>query len=145
MNSTCPLPNTPAPVIWEDYAVKLTNYTAVRPNSMFNAFSDDLSYSVNGTIYRRISTGIDLGSAIASVIESKAFGQPGAIAFADLIASVLNPFQYQVFSTIMVGNPLPNYYVNVYYSGLTPVYYNASGYGFTLPRELVLINVSSSS
>ena len=145
MNSTCPLPKTPAPVIWEDYAVDLTNYTAVRPNSMFNAFSDDFSYSVNGTIYRRISAGIDLGSAIASVIESKAFGQPGAIAFADLIASVLNPFQYQVFSTIMVGNPLPNYYVNVYYSGLTPVYYNASGYGFTLPRELVLINVSSSS
>ena len=149
MNSTCPLPNTPAPVIWEDYAVKLTNYTAVRPISMFNAFSDDFSYSVNGTIYRpiyrRISVGIDLGSAIASVMESKAFGQPGAIAFADLIAGVLNPFQYQVFSTIMVFSDfLPPYYVNVYYSDLTPVYYNASGYGFVMPRGLVLINVSSS-
>jgi hypothetical protein len=144
MNSTCPLPKTPAPVIWQDYAVKLTNYTAVRPNSMFNAFSGDLSYSVNGTIYRRISVGIDLGSAIASVIESKDFGQPGVAAFTDLIASVLNPFQYQVFSLIMVSNTFPNYYVNVYYSGLTPVYYNASGYGFTLPRGLVLINVSSS-
>jgi hypothetical protein len=144
MNSTCPLPKTPAPVIWEDYAVKLTNYTAVRPNSLLNAFSDDFSYSVNGTIYRRISVGIDLGSAIASVMEGKDFGQPGATAFTDLIAGVLNPFQYQVFSLIIVSNPLPNYYVNVYYSGLTPVYYNASGYGFTLPRGLVLINVSPS-
>ncbi|NAZ31897.1 MAG: hypothetical protein GU352_04230 [Acidilobus sp.] len=144
MNSTCPLPNAPAPVIWEDYATDLTNYTAVRPNSMFNAFSDDLSYSVNGTIYRRISVGIDLGSAIASVMEGKDFGQPGATAFTDLIASVLNPFQYQVFSLIIVSNPLPNYYVNVYYSGLTPVYYNASGYGFVMPRGLILVNVSSS-
>jgi hypothetical protein len=146
MNSTCPLPNTPAPVIWQDYATNLTNYTAVRPNSLLNAFSDDFSYSVNGTIYRRISTGIDLGSAIASVIEGKAFSQPGAAAFTDLIASVLNPFQYQVFSLIIVSNTFPRgYYVNVYYSGLTPVYYNASGYGFTLPRGLILVNVSSSS
>jgi len=144
VNSTCPLPNMPAPVIWEDYAVDLTNYTAVRPNSMFNAFSDDFSYSVNGTIYRRISAGIDLGSAIASVIESKDFGQPGAIAFADLIAGVLNPFQYQTSSFIMVSNFIPRYYVNVYYSGLTPVYYNASGYGFAMSRGLIFINLTSS-
>jgi hypothetical protein len=144
MNSTCPLPNTPAPVIWEDYATNLTDYTAVRPYSMFNAFSDDFSYSVNGTIYRRISAGIDLGSAIASVIESKAFGQPGATAFADLIAGVLSPFQYQTSYVIAVSNPLPRYYVNVYYSGLTPVYYNASGYGFAMSRGLIFINMSSS-
>jgi len=144
VNSTCPLPNTPAPVIWEDYAVDLTNYTAVRPNSMFNAFSGDFSYSVNGTIYRRISVGIDLGSAIASVMEGKDFGQPGAIAFADLIASVLNPFQYQTFYAVGVSNFLPPYYVNMYYSDLTPVYYNASGYGFAMSRGLIFINVSSS-
>jgi len=145
VNSTCPLPNTPAPVIWEDYAVDLTYYAAVKPVSMFNAFSDDFSYSVNGTIYRRISTGIDLGSAIASVMEGKDFGQPGAIAFADLIAGVLNPFQYQTSSFIMVSNFIPRYYVNVYYSDLTPVYYNASGYGFVMPRGLIFINLTSSS
>jgi hypothetical protein len=145
MNSTCPLPKTPAPVIWQDYAVDLTNYTTVKPDNSLYIFSDDFSHSVNGTIYRRISVGIDLGSAIASVMESNAFGQPGATAFADLIASVLNPFQYQVFSTIMVFSYfLPPYYVNVYYSALTPVYYNASGYGFAMPRGLILINVSSS-
>jgi len=148
MNSTCPLPNTPAPVIWEDYAVDLTNYTAVKPNSGFNAFSDDFSYSVNGTIYRpiyrRISTGIDLGSAIASVMESKDFGQPGATAFADLIAGVLNPFQYETSYVIGVSNTFPRYYVNVYYSDLTPVYYNASGYGFAMSRGLIFINLTSS-
>jgi len=146
MNSTCPLPKTPAPVIWEDYAVKLTNYTAVRPNDYLDISSDDLSRSVNGTIYRRISVGIDLGSAIASVIEGKAFaGQPGVAAFTDLIAGVLNPFQYQVFSLIGVSNTFPRgYYVNVYYSDLTPVYYNASGYGFVMSRGLIFINVSSS-
>jgi len=144
INSTCPLPNTPAPVIWEDYATNLTNYTAVRPNSLLNAFSDDFSYSVNGTIYRRISTGIDLGSAIASVMEGKAFGQPGAIAFTDLIAGVLSPFQYQTSYVILLDNTLPPYYVNVYYSGLTPVYYNASGYGFAMSRGLIFINLTSS-
>jgi len=148
MNSTCPLPKTPAPVIWEDYATDLTYYTAVRPISMFSAFSYDFSYSVNGTIYRpiyrRISAGIDLGSAIASVMESKDFGQPGAIAFAELIAGVLNPFQYQTFYVMGVSNTLPRYYVNVYYSDLTPVYYNASGYGFAMSRGLIFINLTSS-
>jgi len=146
MNSTCPLPKTPAPVIWEDYAVKLTNYTAVKPNDYLDISSDDFSRSVNGTIYSRIGVGIDLGSAIASVMEGKDFaGQPGATAFTDLIAGVLNPFQYQVFSLIGVSNTFPRgYYVNVYYSGLTPVYYNASGYGFVMPRGLIVINLTSS-
>jgi len=144
MNSTCPLPNTPAPVIWQDYAVKLTNYTAVKPGNFLDISSDDLSHSVNGTIYRRISTGIDLGSAIASVMEGKDFGQPGAAAFADLIAGVLNPFQW-VYNEITAFNDLPRgYYVNIYFNDLTPVYYNASGYGFTLPGKLVLINLTSS-
>ncbi|MFP3172322.1 MAG: hypothetical protein RXQ79_04690, partial [Acidilobus sp.] len=145
MNSTCPLPNMPAPVIWEDYAVDLTNYTAVKPGGSFMELSYELSHGVNGTIISPLGAGIDLGSAIASVMEGKDFGQPGATAFADLIAGVLNPFQYLVFNEIMVSNDLPRgYYVNVYFNDLTPVYYNASGYGFTLPRGLVLINVTSS-
>jgi hypothetical protein len=31
VNSTCPLPNTPAPVIWQDYAKNLTYYANVSP------------------------------------------------------------------------------------------------------------------
>jgi len=145
MNSTCPLPKTPAPVIWEDYAVDLTHYATVRPGGNFMELSYELSHGVNGTIISPLGAGIDLGSAIASVMEGKDFGQPGATAFADLIAGVLDPFQYLVFNEITAFNGLPRgYYVNVYFNDLTPVYYNASGYGFTLPGKLVLINVSSS-
>ena len=145
MNSTCPLPNTPAPVIWEDYATNLTNYSKLKPGGGLDVFSYELSLSVNRTIISPLGAGIDLGSAIASVMESKDFGQPGATAFADLIAGVLDPFQYLVFNEIMVSNNLPRgYYVNVYFNSLTPVYYNASGYGFTLPGKLVLINLTSS-
>jgi len=143
MNSTCPLPKTPAPVIWQDYATNLTNYATVRPGGNFVELSYELSYSVNRTIISPLGAGIDLGSAIASVIEGKDFGQPGATAFADLIAGVLNPFQW-VYNEITVSNYLPRYYVNIYFNDLTPVYYNASGYGFTLPGKLVLINVTSS-
>jgi hypothetical protein len=142
-NSTCPLPNTPAPVIWEDYAMDLTNYTTLKPGGQFMELSYELSYSVNRTIISPLGAGIDLGSAIASVMEGKDFGQPGAAAFADLIAGVLNPFQW-VYNEITVSNDLPRYYVNIYFNDLTPVYYNASGYGFTLPGKLVLINVTSS-
>jgi len=143
MNSTCPLPNTPAPVIWQDYATNLTNYATMKPGGNFVELSYELSYSVNRTIISPLGAGIDLGSAIASVMEGKDFGQPGATAFADLIAGVLNPFQW-VYNGIIVSNDLPRYYVNIYFNDLTPVYYNASGYGFTLPGKLVLINVSSS-
>jgi len=146
VNSTCPLPKTPAPVIWQDYATNLTHYATVRPGGNFAEFSYELSYSVNGTIINTLGAGIDLGSAIASVMEGKAFGQPGATAFADLIAGVLNPFQnWWVFYEITVSNNLPRgYYVNIYFNDLTPVYYNASGYGSTLPGKLMLINVTSS-
>jgi len=144
MNSTCPLPKTPAPVIWEDYAVDLTHYATVRPGGNFIELSYELSYSVNRTIISPLGAGIDLGSAIASVMEGKDFGQPGATAFADLIAGVLNPFQW-VYNEITALNGLPRgYYVNIYFNDLTPVYYNASGYGFTLPGKLVLINLTSS-
>jgi hypothetical protein len=143
MNSTCPLPKTPAPVIWEDYATDLTNYTTVKPGGNFVELSYELSHGVNGTIISPLGAGIDLGSAIASVMEGKDFGQPGATASADLIAGVLNPFQW-VYNEITVSNYLPRYYVNIYFNDLTPVYYNASGYGFTLPGKLVLINVTSS-
>jgi len=144
MNSTCPLPKTPAPVIWEDYAVDLTHYATVRPGGNFIELSYELSYSVNRTIISPLGAGIDLGSAIASVMEGKDFGQPGATAFADLIAGVLNPFQW-VYNEIAALNGLwRGYYVNIYFNDLTPVYYNASGYGFTLPGKLVLINVTSS-
>jgi hypothetical protein len=145
MNSTCPLPNTPAPVIWEDYATNLTYFTSVNPNSQPEYSYVDLS--VNGG-EPPLGIGIDAGSAIAWTIETALMvSQPEIGAALYVIGALLGAFQYQSYSVamvenqIMTSNNLP-YYVNVYYSNLTPVY-TVSGYGFTLPNELILINVTS--
>ena len=148
MNSTCPLPNTPAPVIWEDYAAKLTHYANVSPYNMnFQVYYAELS--VNGG-ESPLGIGIDAGSAIASVIGMGLMVVPGgqaAGAVLEVIGALLGAFQYTTTSAtenaniISIYNILP-YNVNMYFSNLTPVY-TVSGQHFTLPRELVLINVTS--
>ncbi|MFP3320873.1 MAG: hypothetical protein RXO24_09930 [Acidilobus sp.] len=148
MNSTCPLPNTPAPVIWQDYAAKLTYYANVSPyNTHFEIYYVDLS--VNGG-ESPLGIGLDAGSAIASIIGTALMTQPetaAAGAVLEVIGALLGSVQYQSNSVaayanyIVIYNNLP-YYVNVYYSNLTPAY-TVSGQSFTLPKELVLINVTS--
>jgi len=147
--ATCPLPNTPAPVIWEDYAAKLTHYATVNPNtSLYKSYVD---LSVNGG-ESPLGIGLDLGSAIASIIGTGLMLVPGgqaAGAVLEVIGALLGAFQYQSNSvaasvnTITITNSLPNYSVYVYFSNLTPVY-TIGGQSFTLPKELILINVSSS-
>jgi hypothetical protein len=151
INSTyCPLPNTPAPVIWQYYAMKLTYFDIVNPYQVSQVSYVDLSVGVNGA-KSPLGIAIDLGSAIvksAEPVVSLASPEVGDIL--KIVGALLGSFQYQSNSvaasvnTIIISNPYTNYYVNVYYSGLTPVYYTVSGYGFILPRELILINVSSS-
>ncbi|AMD30472.1 hypothetical protein [Acidilobus sp. 7A] len=149
MNSTCPLPNTPAPVIWEDYATNLTHYANVSPGN-----SISISYvklSVNGG-ESPLGIGLDLGSAIAWAIGTGLMVVPGgqaAGAVLEVIGDLLGAFQYTTTSvaasvnTITIASDFsPPYSVNVYYSNLTPVY-TVSGQRFTLPKELILINVSS--
>jgi hypothetical protein len=64
-----------------------------------------------------------------------------------LIGALLGAFQYTTTSVtetaniISVYNQLP-YNVNMYFSNLTPAY-TVGGQRFTLPRELILINVTS--
>jgi hypothetical protein len=76
-------------------------------------------------------------------------GGQAAGAVLEVIGALLGAFQYQYHSvaanvnSIMITNSLPYYYVNVYFSNLTPVYYTVSGQRFTLPKELILINVTS--
>ena len=146
VNSTCPLPNTPAPVIWEDYAKNLTHYATVKPNSQ--QYYPYVDFFVNGG-ESPLGIGIDLGSAMAWIIETMLMvSQPEIGAAVELIGALLGAFQYQSYSVavsvndFLVSNTLPNYYVNVYYSNLTPVY-TVGDQGFTLPNELVLINVTS--
>jgi len=146
--ATCPLPNTPAPVIWKDYATNLTYYANVSPyNTHFEIYYVDLS--VNGG-ESPLGIGLDAGSAIAWAIGMGLMVVPGgqaAGAAVEVIGALLGAFQYTTTSVaetanyIGIYNHLP-YYVNVYYSNLTPAY-TVSGQSFTLPRELILINVSS--
>jgi len=146
MNSTCPLPNTPAPVIWQDYAVKLTHYANVSPGNMnFQVYYAELS--VNGG-ESPLGIGIDAGSAIAWIIGTALMvSQPEVGAVVEVIGALLGAFQYTTTSVaenaniISIYNILP-YYVNMYFSNLTPVY-TVSGQSFTLPKELILINVTS--
>ena len=145
MNSTCPLPNTPAPVIWQDYATKLTHYATMNPSSQQEYSYVDLS--VNGG-ESPLGIGIDAGSAIASIIGTVLMASQPEIGAAFLvIGALLGAFQFQYHSvavsvnTITINNPLP-YYVSMYYSNLTPAY-TVSSQSFTLPKELILINVTS--
>ncbi len=147
INSTCPLPNTPAPVIWEDYATKLTYYTTLNYGPSYR----DIAYvdlSVNGG-ESPLGIGIDAGSAIAWIIGTALMAsQPEIGATVEVIGALLGAFQYQSNSVaeavneIIIINNFPSYHVNVYFSNLTPVY-TVSGQSFTLPKELVLINVTS--
>jgi len=148
INYSCLPPNTPAPVIWQDYAANLTYYANVSPNTSLYKYYVDLSVNGGESL---LGIGIDAGSAIASIIGTVLMVVPGgqaAGAVLEVIGALLGSVQYQyqslaeVVNQIMITNHLP-YYVNVYYSNLTPVYVNASGYSFTLPKELVLINVTS--
>jgi len=148
INYSCPLSNTPAPVIWEDYATKLTYYANVSPyNTHFEIYYVDLS--VNGG-ESPLGIGLDLGSAIASTIGTVPMVLPGGQAAGvavEVIGALLGAFQYTTTSVaetanyIVIYNHLP-YYVNVYFSNLTPVY-TVGSQRFTLPKELILINVTS--
>jgi hypothetical protein len=149
INSTyCPLPNTPAPVIWQDYATKLTYYTTLNYGPSYR----DIAYvhlSVNGG-ESPLGIGLDAGSAIVWTIGTALMAsQPEVGAVVEVIGALLGAFQYQYQSVAVKVNSitiasefLPPYNVNVYFSNLTPVY-TVSGQSFTLPKELVLINVTS--
>jgi hypothetical protein len=145
MNSTCPLPNTPAPVIWKDYVTNMTYFTTMNPSSQQEYSYVDLS--VNGG-ESPLGIGIDAGSAIASIIGTVLMASQPEIGAAFLvIGALLGAFQFQYQSvavsvnTITIYNPLP-YNVSMYYSNLTPAY-TVSGQSFTLPKELILMNVTS--
>jgi hypothetical protein len=147
--ATCPLPNTPAPVIWEDYAKNLTHYATVNPGKSLSISYVNLSIGLYGA-KSPLGIAIDLGSAIASIAGTaiSVAGFPEVGAALEVIGGLLGSVQYQSYSVavsvtgISIVNGFWQYNVNVYFSNLTPVY-TVSGYGFTLPKELILINVTS--
>ncbi|MEB2793175.1 MAG: hypothetical protein LRS41_03855 [Caldisphaeraceae archaeon] len=148
INATCPIPNTPAPVNWEDYEHNLTYLTTV--NSGVEKFV--LSYvNIEGNSGQSaIGAVIDAGSALASTVGIAALasgiGAPvSSVAF--VVSAILNSVQFTSHSVTLlitlvhVDNQLP-VSVSVYYSNMTPLY-TYEGQKYTLPRFLVLINATS--
>jgi len=132
-------------VIWQDYDTNLTYFTTMNPNSQQEYSYVDLS--VNGG-ESPLGIGIDAGSAIAWIIGTVLMASQPEIGAAFLvIGALLGAFQFQYQSlaasvnTITIYNPLP-YNVSIYYTNLTPAY-TVSGQSFTLPKELILMNVTS--
>ena len=120
----------------------------MNPNSL--SFTYYVKLSVNGA-ESPLGIGIDAGSAIASIIGTgvSLAGFPEIGAAVEVIGGLLGAFQYTTTSVaqnanyISIHNDLPPpYYVNVCFNNLTPVY-TVSGQRFTLPNELILINVTS--
>jgi hypothetical protein len=150
INYSCLPPNTPAPVIWEDYAAKLSYYATVSPGKSLPIAYVNLSIGLYGA-KSPLGIAIDVGSAIASIAGTalSVAGFPEIGAVIEVIGGLLGSVQYQSNSVaasvtdIAINNGFWQYNVSVYYSNLTPVYWTASGYGFTLPKELILINVTS--
>jgi len=102
MNSTCPLPKTPAPVIWQDYATNLTYFTSVNPSSQQYYYYVKLS--VNGGELP-LGIGIDAGSAIAWTIGTAPMAsQPEIGAALYVIAALLDSFQYQYYAVAEAVN-----------------------------------------
>ncbi|MFP3321078.1 MAG: hypothetical protein RXO24_10955 [Acidilobus sp.] len=150
INYSCLPPNTPAPVIWEDYAAKLSYYATVSPGKSLPIAYVNLSIGLYGA-KSPLGIAIDVGSAIASIAGTalSVAGFPEIGAVIEVIGGLLGSVQYQSNSVaasvtgISIVNGFSQYNVSVYYSNLTPVYWIASDYGFTLPKALILINVTS--
>jgi hypothetical protein len=150
INYSCLPPNTPAPVIWEDYAAKLSYYATVSPGKSLPIAYVNLSIGLYGA-KSPLGIAIDVGSAIASIAGTalSVAGFPEIGAVIEVIGGLLGSVQYQNYSVaasvtgISIVNGFSQYNVSVYYSNLTPVYWIASDYGFTLPKALILINVTS--
>jgi hypothetical protein len=73
--------------------------------------------------------------------------QPEIGAAVLVIGALLGSFQYQLVAASINSITITSYFsppynVSAYYSNLTPVY-TVSGQSFTLPKELILINVTS--
>ncbi|WP_292319590.1 hypothetical protein [Caldisphaera sp.] len=147
INSTCPIPNTPAPVDWQDYEYNTTLNTTVGPSTKILYSYVNLEKS---DVPSTIGSVLDVGSALAStagiVSLASGIGAPvSSVAFT--ISGILNSIQFSSNSIalqivqITVNNRLP-IATSVYYSNMTPLYIMNGVNNYTLPRELILINAS---
>jgi len=148
INSTCPIPNTPAPVDWEDYEHNLTYLTTVSSGvkKIVLCYVNIEGNSEQSTIGAVIDAGSALASTIGVVTLASGIGAPvSSVAF--VVSAILNSVQFTshsitfLITQVNVDNELP-VSVSVYYSNMTPLYVYG-GQKYTLPRFLVSMNATS--
>ncbi|MGC9071259.1 MAG: hypothetical protein ACP5HK_00970 [Acidilobus sp.] len=147
MNSTCPLPNTPAPVMWQDYATHLVEQGVYPPGTFpIIGYYEFQGYSSPQT---PVGTALDVGSAVAGVVAAILWlVAPEYAVPASVIAALLNGVQVSSVSIsqeTMVSNvATEGYYTAVMFSNLTPTYVQGS-YTYPLPRVMFYIVPLNSS
>ncbi|MGC9210381.1 MAG: hypothetical protein ACP5FT_03870, partial [Acidilobus sp.] len=147
MNSTCPLPNTPAPVMWQDYATDLVEQGVYLPWRAAMILYNQLQG--NGSVLTPVATALDIGSAVAnSVAAALRQVAPEYAVPAPVIAALLGGVQVSIASlspAVMMANvPTGGYYTAVMFSNLTPTYVQGS-YTYPLPRVMFYIVPLNSS
>ena len=149
VNETCPMPNTPAPVDWQDYAYYITYETEVPPG---NSTSFPYVKLEEATGPSPLGVVIDTGSALATTAGLLTVAAGMGVPVADMafvVAAVLDSVQFSSNAVAAVVNSVDIYSstVNttfVYFSNMTPRYFlESNGINLTLPRDLVFITNES--
>ena len=149
VNGSCPIPNTPAPVDWQDYAYNLSLVAHVMPNTKYTA--QYVSFEIANGVPPILGTAIDAGSALATTVGLAAMALGMSMPVADvafIIAAMLNSVQVTSYSAslsvehINVFNYIPAT-TYLYISNITPLYIEYGEVNYTLPRNLVIVNASA--
>ena len=147
-NTTCPIPNTPAPVDWADYAYNLTQVAAVEPNSSYTIQYVKLE---GGSGPSPLGAAFDAGSTVATAAGLAAWALRAGVPVADaafVVAAMLNPVQVSSAGAAASAEQIIAYNLipataYLYVSNLTPVYVEYGAVNYTLPRGLVVISTSA--
>ena len=149
VNETCPIPNTPAPVDWQDYAYYITYETAVPPG---NSTGFPYVKLEEATGPSPLGVVIDAGSALATTAGLLAVAAGMGVPVADLafvVAAVLGSVQFSSSTIAAEANSVAVFSskINttfVYFSNMTPRYFlESNGINLTLPRDLIFITNES--
>ncbi|ADL19013.1 hypothetical protein ASAC_0606 [Acidilobus saccharovorans 345-15] len=141
-----PPPPTPAPIFWGSYDVNLTPLKVVPTFGSLSISYTSLEVDGPESTY---AVGLDVGSIAVSALGDLACdGAPCG----PLLAGALEPITFGTHTfavdsdIISVQDGLKSPPVYVYFSNLTPVYYNyCSGINFTMPHNIIYVTFNGSA
>lgn len=150
VNASCPMPNTPAPVDWQDYAYNMTKVAVLQPGGVFNRSYVNLEATTGpSTLGAALDAGSALASAGAAALIAAGVAAPEA-SLALVVAALMSSVQFTTVAAAESANYIFAYSYQetnvtfVYLSNMTPKYsMESNGLSVTLPRELILINTSA--